>query len=408
MLITFRCPPELKDGVDALIRVGLYPDFSAFCRIAIENQLLLEQSQEAHPRRTPSPGETTLRAKKEISGRRRGKGLRDRTMSRNPETAAGLLEAGSTQFGQQLSNLIGPDAAIMIGSMVSSLFGLHSLPVKPPLPLPNTYRDIFEADQIVPVERWLFGQYNRLLPAKVSARALASIATEGKEALMLELAAPRIAEAASAFGEYLRSLDRRFGSHRDEALVIAFPEAGTEGEKGRLRYQSHFVGHLVRGEQGGLLVGLKLAVIQVHKNKPHIIPTPAGWEFARLPNPLLDEPVSEVPSRLGAEEISFLVRHITEHVPTELFAYRIMLALIAEGLNTPESVNHGLARYLAPGKSLEEEADFVSTQRGGVLGRMGDLGLVSRERQGTRIVYHLTAGGNEILARLGNPVAAQR
>jgi hypothetical protein len=274
--------------------------------------------------------------------------------------------------------------------------------------LPDTYGDVFAADQIVPVERWLFGQYNRLLPAKVSARALASIATEGKEAVMLEVAAPRIAEAASAFGEYLRSVDRRFGSHRDEALGIAFPEGGTEGEKGRLRYQSHFVGHVVKGEQGGLLVGLKLAVIQVHRNRPHVIPTHAGWEFARLPNPLLDEPVSEMPSRLGTEEISFLIRHITEHVPTELFAYRIMLALIAEGLNTPESVNQGLARYLAPGKSLEEEVDFVSTQRGGVLGRMGDLGLVSRERQGTRIVYHLTTRGEEILVQLRNRVAAKR
>src|SRR5436853_1441001 len=138
---------------------------------------------------------------------------------------------------------------------------------------------MFRLDEDIPLERWLFGQYNRLLPAKISLRALAGIAMEGRDELQLNSAAPRIAEVATRLGDYLRALDRRFGTHRDDALATAFPESGLEGQKGRVRYQNQFVGHTVKGEQGGLLVGLKLAIIQVHRNKPYILPTLAGWGF---------------------------------------------------------------------------------------------------------------------------------
>lgn len=295
---------------------------------------------------------------------------------------------------------------------MDSLISVHSelclsdVREEPPFSLPSTFVDVFQPGQVVPVDRWLFGQYNRLLPAKLSIRALSVIANEGKESLVLSTVAPRIAEIAAKFGDHLRSLDRHFGSHRDDALATAFPDGGVEGQKGRVRYQNHFVGHMVKGEQGGMLVGLKLAFIQVAKNRPYILPTTAGWEFSRLANPLLDDSTGQKPLKLSDAEIGFLLDHIREHVPVEMFAYRVVLSLVSQGQNTPEPLNQHVAAFLPSGRSLDEEADLVTTQRNGVLGRLGDLGLMTRERQSTRIIYHLTTEGARFLEDVGTVHAA--
>lgn len=400
MIISFRCPPKIKERVDALIVAGLYPDFSTFCVAALENQILLEDTYDK------GQAQGVVVAKKSDTTSERPSGVFKEAKS-PAHYNKGHEKIGTSPVPLTLlvSEGKGFKSDVTHSSPIPSKFDMAQLTEKPPFPLPSTYVDIFERDQEIPVGRWLFGQYNRLLPAKLSIRALAVIAMEGKDALLLEAVAPRIAEAGAQLGSYLRSLDRRFGIHRDDALSTAFPEEGVEGQKGRVRYQNHFVGHTVKGEQGGLLVGLKLAVIHMAKNKLHIVPTMAGWEFARLPNPLLDAPVSETPARFSKEEIVFLLHHIKGHVPAELFAYRVIISLISQGRNSPELVNQGLARYLSPGKKLVDEQDFVSTQRGGVMGRMTDLALVSRERCSTRITYHLTHEGKSFLEEI-KPVPA--
>lgn len=400
MIVYFKCPAKMKEKVDALVSSGAYPDFSTFCVTAVENQVLLEESQTKSERSTPPAEGSPVRSKPLAAGR--GKGTTDSPRLPPRDTEAALSPQPGFSMRSALDGRYnGLVPGSLMGSSVSELLELERVSADPPFALPSTLSDLFRPGQPVPVDRWLFGQYNRLLPAKVSIRALAAIALEGKDALMLETAAPRVAEAAARLEDYLRGIDRRFGIHRDDTLSIAFPEAGVDGEKGRLRYQDQFVGHVVKGEQGGLLVGFKLATIQVHKNKPYIFPTSAGWAFARLPNPVLDMPIVDPPSKLSEEEVAFLLQQIRDCLPVELFAYRVMLSLVSEGLNTPELVNQGLARRLSAGKKPEEEEHFVSTQRGGVLGRMADLGLVTRERRGTRIIYHPTARGTLFLKEAG-------
>lgn len=406
MIISFRCPPKLKERIDTLIDAGLYPDLSSFCVTALENQLLLEKTHDQNPDQLVAPaGGVPSGMALPRRGSRRGR------YSRRPDSVGASVDSSSIGPSSPIlaegQDVAASEKPVLVTSpAIPPEFALVRLSGEGPFSLPSTFADLFQPGQEVSVERWLFGQYNRLLPAKVSIRALAVIAMEGKNALYLEAAAPRIAEAAAQLGSYLRSLDRRFGHHRDDALATAFPEGGVEGQKGRVRYQNHFVGHTVKGEQGGLLVGLKLAVIQLNKNKPYILPTTAGWELARLPNPLLDGPISESPVRLSEEETGFLLRHIKEHVAVELFAYRVIVSLISQEKNTPELVNHGIANYLTPGRKLEDEQDFVSTQKNGVLGRMNDLGLVGRERQGTRISYFLTLEGKKFLDEVGAIPAA--
>jgi hypothetical protein len=271
-------------------------------------------------------------------------------------------------------------------------------------PLPSPPPDDLPPDKPVPIDRWIFGQYNRLLPAKVSLRALAGMVGRTGDAVPLAEAAARIAELATRFGAYLRSLDERFRSHRDDALATAFPEQGAAGQKGQLRYQNHFVGHTVKGRPGGLLVDLKLAVIEFRKNRPWLMPTDPGWDFASLPNPLLDEPVGQrPPARFTEAEVRTLLGYIRSYVPAEVFAYRAVLSLIEQGERTPEALTVLLGRYYAPGRHPlhGSAADLVSTQRTGVIGRAADLGLVQRHRQARHITYLLTDEGRRFLADVG-------
>jgi len=379
----------LKARADELVQAGAYSDFSSFCVAAIENQLLLE-TEHAHEVQDPHEQGVVSRP----APKRRGRptawpGNGSASSSANLERASPAAPGGAAS-----------DNAVTEAG-IPRLLDRDRLNGKPPFTLPAMFADVFDGAHMVPVERWLFGQYNRIFPAKVSVRALAVIGCEGKDALTLSTVGPRIAEAASQVGEYLRVLDRRLGHHRDEALATAFPPAGLEGEKGRLRYQNHFVGHTVRGEQGGMLVGLRLAMIQVVKNRPHIFPTEAGWHFACLSNPLLDEIADNPQKRLTEEEVTFLLEHITAHVPVELFAYRVVLSIIDAGHNTPESVNECLKAFRGPDRRTDSDDDFLATQKNGVLGRMTDLGLVGRERRATRVSYRLSEEGHTFLQKVG-------
>ena len=392
MIVSFDCPLRIKKQIDELIIAERYPDISTFCVAALENQLLLE---ETHSKESSAVREVAPPTKNERKATQKTRQQTRRDSGSNRQLSPVLLSTlSATDAGEDMDD----NSRQGYRSQIHE-FDLSLLAEKPPFPLPEVLPDMFRLDEDIPLERWLFGQYNRLLPAKVSLRALARIAMEGRDELQLESAAPRIAEVATRLGEYLRALDRQFGTHRDDVLATAFPESGLEGQKGRVRYQNQFVGHTVKGEQGGLLVGLKLALIQVHKNKPYILPTLAGWGFARIRNSILDDLIGtdSPPARLSEEDILFLVQHIKQHVPVERFAYWATLSHIAHGRNTPDQVNDGLARYLSKGKKIDDEQDFVSTQRSGVIGRMTDLGLVNRQREGTRITYHLTPRGKEFL-----------
>ncbi len=369
MILQFRCPPDLKAKVDELVKKGLYPDFSTFCLVALENQLLLEDG-------AALPSQRREEFKDERAGDRK--------------RAAGIASSRRGVAAPRPARVNGIPQEVM----------LSQVPDVAPLALREHVASVFSPAAAVPVNRWLLGHYNRLFPAKVSCRALVNLSKNGKASIVLDEIAPLISEVAAQVGGYLRALDAELKSHRDDSLSIAFPEPGDGGAKGRLRYQNHFVGHMVKGQQEGLLVGLKLAVLEVKRNRPVILPTHAGWAFARLPNPILDGD-SNQPQPLGEQEIEFLLGHIQQSVPVELFAYKLLLSLIGRGHDTPESTNQGLMEYVDAAKLSGDVEVYIATQRGGVLGRMKDLQLIHRERIGTSFRYHVSDRGAAFLARVG-------
>lgn len=385
MIVSFRCPPRLKEKMEKLIESGSYQDLSSFCTAAIENLLLLEEHvPQSQLERVRTKGPKTAPARQP----------KNKATHSAPEPAVSLSVASSEPCTSDKASP--PELAALDENS------------KVPFTLPVAVADLFKVNDRIPVDRWLFGQYNRVFPAKVTLRALSNVAMkEGKETLVLDAVGARIAEIAAIVGDRLRALDRRLATHRDDAFATAFPDPSLDGQKGRMRYQNHFVGHTVKGEQGGLPVGLKLAVIHVLKNKPHILPTSAGWSFALLPNPILDDPSAPIEERLTTAEREFLLAHIRDQVPVELFAYRTLLSMLSQGIDSPDAMNSALMSLLSAERKADDSREFVNTQRAGVLGRMTDLGLITHERDGRFVRRQLTEVGRKFLAEVGSSECAK-
>lgn len=277
-------------------------------------------------------------------------------------------------------------------------WGVPHLFARPTEALPG--RPVGEAPRTldsVPVEEWLFGQFNKILPAKAACRALANLSLEHGPEISLARSS-EIAEAAAYLGAELRRHDDRMGFSRDERFATAFPEAGPSGDKGRQRFASQFVGYADQeGNVTGLPNGLKLIAAIPEAEEPRIGLTEAGWRFARLGNPALDMLKERPTNRLSEEEAQFLREHIIEHVPRERAAYCALLKAISNGQRTPPELDE-LARGLASPEASERLSEsFFSTQRSGAVSRMVDLGLVVRTRKGPRVIYDFTAAGQSFL-----------
>jgi len=243
------------------------------------------------------------------------------------------------------------------------------------------------------VDQWMFGQYNRLLPAKVTCRALANIFADGSGRQPLDKVAHTIANEAAKLGRYLAKLDAKRNLGRDDALAVAFPKNPAEF-KSIQRFANQFVA--AANKEGGLS-GLAFSLNLIGRNPDYpegIALTEAGWRFATMENPLLDRN-SAGSEKFTADEISFLLDHITASVPVEAFAYQAILTEVARNILTPDALDEALARLPKhPRKAL---AQFVSTQRSGAICRMADLDLIARSRTGTRVSYVMTPRGKDFL-----------
>jgi hypothetical protein len=369
MIICLDVSQRTKDNLQKLLESGGCRDYSEVVAIAIENQLLLQNHASGNSRGLDTIGITL-----------QGERLEERTAGvRSSERVSGPLQ-------------------------VPLLFS-HLGPATKPSTLAPYPSDSFELGQEVPVDRWIFGQHNKLLPLKATCRALARLmASEIQGNLGLSKTASEIASEAVKLGDYLRRMDETSGAHRDDALSFAFPYSKSpNGDKSRLRYANQFVAcFTTQGALTGLPIELKLAN-RDHSRTPQILLTEAGWLFAEARNPVLDDGKNGRHSKLSDEEIEFLLQHIRTRVPAEAFAYNTVLKAIGQGANTPEKLDDALEEYLPKRDTKPFTRAFLTTQRAGVLSRMIDLGLVRRVRDGITVSYTTTATD---LGSLPNPKQA--
>jgi hypothetical protein len=281
-----------------------------------------------------------------------------------------------------------------------TLAGLESAePSFPKIPAPEP-----ATEYEFPLHQWVFGQLNRLLPAKASCRGLAHLLKEFPQGVQLSVAAARIAEEAAALGMVLDTLDRQNSQGRDDALATAFPKASVDAGKGKMRYANQFVGSASKdGKLSGLLISLRFIDNEPGKD-PLIKLSEAGWNFAILPNPVLDGPQEKAGKKFSDDEVGLFLDHINRNVPEEAFAYRTLLSAIEERADTPEKIDIYLQdkEIWWRDRPTSTGRQFLSSQRSGAISRMADLGLVKRKREGVRVTYIITESGEAFLARVAN------
>lgn len=367
MIVCFNCSTETKATLDSVIQSGQYKDYSQAISLAIMNLAVLQ--------------EEVLKSGGMVIGAGTDTGLR---VSENPMQYS--VQSPSTPL-QQLGLRTG-------GAIIPKLFRLDGLPDSPPS-LADVPDDIWTIGQEIAIDRWVFGQYNRLLPAKASCRALAHLLLGQPKGILLEDVAHRIAKEAAVLGDLLANHDDENDIARDDALSTAFPSTGRKSDKSRLRYANQFVASVNRqGQVSGLLMDLKL-INTKGRQATRVMLTEVGWQLATMLNPILDSLQDRPTQKFSEHERCLLLTHIARSVPVEDFAYRAILRAILTGQNTPDAVDTALMENVPQGANRGLSKSFLSSQRSGAISRMTDLALVERVRDGVRVSYVVTDAGNK-------------
>jgi hypothetical protein len=407
MIVCFNCTCDTKDELDQLMAIGSYRDYGEAIAAGIRNQLLMEQEvaetgtiviggaaataaaqPEKHGPPLPFPDSATVKPPTPPVK----PGTRKPVPQRTGKGSAKVSSNG--QAAQPMTTLV---------MTVPILFQKGGFPEELPAGLADLPGDMWAAGQAVPLDRWVLGQQNRLLPAKVNARALIRLFLESPKGLPISETAERIAAEAAALGDYLSALDKTRKATRDDALATAFPTTAEDADKGRSRYANQFVVYKnSRGELSGLMVDLKLMNVVDQRKERLIVPTQMAWEFAQLPNPVLDAGVAGNAEKFTPAERSLLLRHIASSVPVEAFAYRAVLDAVRNGNDTPDKMDAALKTYVTEDRAEKLSQSFLASQRSGAVSRMADLGLIERLREGVRVQYTATEEGLALLNQLSS------
>src|SRR6476646_7320298 len=188
MIICIELTQRSKDHLDRLLDIGHYRDYSEAIAVAIHNQLLLH-------------------------GEGKDQSSREAAVLNGDSTGSKLGTASVEAKSGSNSNAAKQAAVPEVFSRITA--NTTKLKVAP---FPN---DTFIPGEDVPVDRWIFGQHNKLLPVKATCRALANLMLKengSRDGILLEKVAGEIASEAVRLGDYLRYLDIKSDTHRDDAL----------------------------------------------------------------------------------------------------------------------------------------------------------------------------------------------
>jgi hypothetical protein len=380
MIICFQCSQETKEALDKLVNSGHYNDYGDAISMAINNLAVLQNqiSKEGIlfiEEENPIASVEKPRITDQEYPLKEDKKKEDDNREIKHEKV--VIQEESSKELSEVFKILDDEYA--------------------PKEFAKLPADSWLRGQVIPLDRWFFGQYNKLLPAKASCRALASMLIDNPSGVELRDAAESIADNAVFLGDYPTELDEKWDINREDAISTAFPKTGPNLDKSKLRYANQFVGSLNKqGQITGLLASLKLINLTLEKDN-RITLTKPGWEFSRLRNPVLDESQLIEVKKFSELEIQFLLRHISKNVPKEDYAYMTILALIDEGINTPSRIDEALTKRipLSAGRNLSRS--FLSAQRSGTISRMTDLCLIDRERDGINMSYKITSSGKDYL-----------
>lgn len=355
MVICFKCSPRAKRILENFLESEDYGDYSQIITTALENLEVLHKNL--------GSSESIILP----SGESEGLNVRTERFAQN------------TLFESSLE--------------IPQIFLLGN-PLKAPSVFAEYPEDELSKGSDIPLDKWIFGQFNKFLPVKAVCRALANLSLQKNDGIQLEEAWQEISGEAVKLSTFLKNLDLKNKYKFDHATATAFPQKVKFGqEKKMARFSNQFIGSVnKKGELSGFVYDLKFVNKLDDGKENKIALTKRGWEFAQLNNPVLDR-LSEKPARFSDEEIHFLIKHIKEYIPKDLFAFRTIKNLIENGSKTPENLDADLEKNISNKRRNKLTKGYLSTQRSGVVSRMVDLGLIKRERKGVNVTYQLTENG---------------
>jgi Arc/MetJ-type ribon-helix-helix transcriptional regulator len=359
MKIVVDIPHDLLVNIKNAIKSGEYGNAREFVFVAIENQLELEKYADNY--------KTLDEAIEEFD-------------TSEPRASEKLEDAYEQGLDELLINGLGRQE-------------YNSVPTVPP---PDTER-------LDPGPLW--GQYNRVFPAKIVVRKLANMVQEQNENssssengvrwIELEHFQEEASQLARNYGLMIREYDQRKSRGRGEKLASGLP-TGDDPDKSKNRFETHFIGYSDRNNN---LTGEPphLHFIDISDGDASRIGiTDAGLAFAELYNPLLDDgPDSD--KSLSSEERSFYIKHAKANLNDEFAAMIKAAQAVNEGSNRPTSLTEHITEL-----NSDWSQSHANTMRSGLVSRMYELGLIGRERVGQRgVAYNLTETGESLLDDIG-------
>ncbi len=200
----------------------------------------------------------------------------------------------------------------------------------------------------------------------------------------------QLPQQATYLGDFLQFHDKKYSLERDQALSIAFPTSGKRVDKSELRFGNQFIARVDKyGKLSGMLHDFKF-INWMSDDKSGIALTEEGWRYSQLINPVLDG-IQEFPyQKFNIEEIEYLIKHIRKNVQAEASSYRLIIASIKDGNDTPSLLDEDLMSDLDASSKANYSKSFLSSQRSGAVSRMIDVGLIKRLRMGKYVRYEIT------------------
>ncbi len=243
------------------------------------------------------------------------------------------------------------------------------------------------------LDKPIWGQYNRIFPAKLGLRVLANM-LDNVDMLDLKNFEDKATMVAQHYFEVLKEYDEEKGRILGNNFTAGLPE---KGEKSEHRFQAQYL--------EGFLKELKFVKIEVIDGKRKIGITDAGYKFAILENPIID--LQDFNYTLSEHEIEFFLKHISENLKGEESHIKALLNALNSGINIPDSLKLKMKLYY---ENLPRENWFTregkienavaNTMKSGLISRLYEMKLIDKKKNGRNVTYFLNDKGMELLSKL--------
>jgi hypothetical protein len=240
------------------------------------------------------------------------------------------------------------------------------------------------------VDGFLWGQYYKFLPLKLSLRVLANLSRDGLPTY--DEFRKEATDSAIVFGELLVEYDAKNRHKHGEKLAASFP-SGTE--KSRNRFMNQYLIYIRPTDQmlSGMLPEMKFINL-VHEDESYRVGlTESGYKFALIENPVID--TKNMNEMFSHEESQFLINHINMKLEYESKQIKALLKFIKDGNNSRNDLNDKMAEFYSEYQINEKEMTdaTVNTMRAGLISRLQDIGLITKKKSGIYVKYILTERG---------------